>query len=416
MVKKKLISIIIRGKNEARWLKILLRELKKQTIKNYEIIFCDNNSTDETSEILKKFKIKKIIKFDKYFPGEILNRAIKVSNSQYICILSAHCIPADKNWLKQHLYSINLDKKICATYGKQLPLPGTSVQNLIDLDIIFKDQPITYKNDPYLNNANAFYKSEILKKNLFNPKLTNIEDRIWAKNITKKGFKIYYSASAGVFHLHGVHQHNSKSTRAQNTYKILVKKYKKYWAKCNFIKKEYFKYALIINGRRMKIKIVQNQKLIKLFSNIKKLKLNFDKIYLINNFKFNTQKNKMINIRSHNTLKKDLVSIYKNNIKSLTDINYIVYLNLNENFNLKNIEKIIKECVYFQYDSATFGEIIKENFIVNFKGQEKLKSIDLDTIENKPEITLLKWSKGTLFQVDNLRKGILFSDSTKIFF
>ena len=166
MVKKKLISIIIRGKNEARWLKILLRELKKQTIKNYEIIFCDNNSTDETSEILKKFKIKKIIKFDKYFPGEILNRAIKVSNSQYICILSAHCIPADKNWLKQHLYSINLDKKICATYGKQLPLPGTSVQNLIDLDIIFKDQPITYKNDPYLNNANAFYKSEILKKSI----------------------------------------------------------------------------------------------------------------------------------------------------------------------------------------------------------------------------------------------------------
>ena len=54
----------------------------------------------------------------------------------------------------------------------------------------------------------------------------------------------------------------------------------------------------------------------------------------------------MINIRSHNTLKKDLVSIYKNNIKSLTDINYIVYLNLNENFNLKNIEKIIKECIF----------------------------------------------------------------------
>ena len=56
------------------------------------------------------------------------------------------------------------------------------------------------------------------------------------KKHNKKGFKIYYSASAGVFHLHGVHQHNSKSTRAQNTYKILVKKYKKYWAR-NFIKK-----------------------------------------------------------------------------------------------------------------------------------------------------------------------------------
>ena len=56
MVKKnnKLVSIIIRGKNESRWLKILLKELKKQTIRNYEIIFCDNNSDDNSIEILKK--------------------------------------------------------------------------------------------------------------------------------------------------------------------------------------------------------------------------------------------------------------------------------------------------------------------------------------------------------------------------
>ena len=50
-------------------------------------------------------------------------------------------------------------------------MPGTTVQNLIDLDIIFKDQQILYKKDPYLNNANAFYKAEILKKNLFDSKL-----------------------------------------------------------------------------------------------------------------------------------------------------------------------------------------------------------------------------------------------------
>ena len=61
MVKKnkKLISIIIRGKNEAKWLKILLRELKKQTIQNFEIIFCDNNSEDNSLDILKKIMLKK---------------------------------------------------------------------------------------------------------------------------------------------------------------------------------------------------------------------------------------------------------------------------------------------------------------------------------------------------------------------
>ena len=62
MVKKnkKLISIIIRGKNEAKWLKILLRELKKQTIQNFEIIFCDNNSEDNSLDILKKYKVELI--------------------------------------------------------------------------------------------------------------------------------------------------------------------------------------------------------------------------------------------------------------------------------------------------------------------------------------------------------------------
>ena len=64
MVKKsknKLVSIIIRGKNESRWLKILLKELKKQTYKKYEIIFCNNNSDDNTKDILKSFYINFII-------------------------------------------------------------------------------------------------------------------------------------------------------------------------------------------------------------------------------------------------------------------------------------------------------------------------------------------------------------------
>ena len=67
MVKNKLeASIIIRGRNEAKWLKILLPILKKQTIQNFEIIFCDNKSSDNSLEILKKFNVKKIISFKKY--------------------------------------------------------------------------------------------------------------------------------------------------------------------------------------------------------------------------------------------------------------------------------------------------------------------------------------------------------------
>ena len=37
--KRPLVSIVIRGRNESRWLKILFRELKKQSYKNFEIIY-----------------------------------------------------------------------------------------------------------------------------------------------------------------------------------------------------------------------------------------------------------------------------------------------------------------------------------------------------------------------------------------
>ena len=157
MVKKnkKLVSIIIRGKNEAKWLKILLRELKKQTIQNFEIIFCDNDSEDNSLDILKKNNVKKILRFKEYKPGKVLNEAIKKSQGLYISILSAHCIPVNKFWLKEHLEEIRKNNNIAAVFGKQFPMPGSSIQNLIDLDIIFKDQPITYKKDPYFNNADS---------------------------------------------------------------------------------------------------------------------------------------------------------------------------------------------------------------------------------------------------------------------
>ena len=416
MVKKKLVSIIIRGKNEAQWLKILFKELKKQTIKNFEIIFCDNNSEDETLKILKANKIKKIIKFKRYIPGEILNRAIKKTNSEYICILSAHCIPVNKYWLEEHINSIQNNPKFAASYGKQIPLPGTTVQNLIDLDIIFKDQPIIHKNDPYLNNANAIYKANILKKNLFSPKLTNIEDRIWAKNMIRYGYEIFYSANASVFHLHGVHQHESKSNRALNTYNILVDKYKKYWKICNLLNPNYYNFSVIINGRSFKNKNFLKKKVNLFLTELNKLKLNINYHFILNNSEFKKRINNLDYIKSKNTLKEDLKLIYKKYTHKIIETNYIIYFNLEEKINLNKLRMLIKQTVYYQYEAATFGELIKKNFLINFKGNEEFRSTNLDIIENKPSITLLKWSKGSLIQSEYLRKGILFSKKSKIFY
>ena len=416
MVKKskKLVSIIIRGKNESKWLKILFKELAKQSVKSFEIIFCDNNSTDNTIDILKKNKVKKILKFSEYKPGKILNRAVKNSSGKYIAILSSHCIPVNKFWLKEHIDAINSQRQIVAVYGKQIPMPGSGIQNLIDLDIIFKDQPIVYSKDPYLNNANALYTANFLKKNLFDPKLTNIEDRVWANKMVKKNHKILYSAKSAVFHLHGIHQHKDNSHRAQTTYNILKKKYNYIWKNCDFLKPKFNEYALIINARRIKTDAILNKKIELLNKKLKSINTNFKEIILITDSKLKRNINKIKCLNCKKTLKDDLKGLYKKYNKIWPTINYGIYINLNYSIDYKKIDKLIFDATYYQYESITFAEKFNENFIINYKGSEKYKSIELGDVENKPSITLLRWSKGCVFDPDYLRKGVLFSNNTSI--
>ena len=57
-MKKPKVSIIIRTKNEERWISSCLRAVLDQSYKDFEIIIVDNNSNDKTVE---KAKIRKMI-------------------------------------------------------------------------------------------------------------------------------------------------------------------------------------------------------------------------------------------------------------------------------------------------------------------------------------------------------------------
>ena len=59
-----------------------------------------------------------------------------------------------------------------------------------------------------------------IKKIPFNNDITNIEDRLWGKEIIKKGYNIVYIPEASVYHYHGIN-HNLSSDRARNVVKIL---------------------------------------------------------------------------------------------------------------------------------------------------------------------------------------------------
>lgn len=220
---KDLVSIIIRGKNEEDWLGLCLRSIRAQTYINHEIIYIDNESSDASVDIANFYQVEKIKTIKKFLPGRAINLGVEASSGKYIVILSAHCIPADKNWLSQLVMSIQPDKT-AGVYGRQLPLASTSPDDARDLLITFGDEDRIQIKDPFFHNANSIIKRSMWDKVKFDNYITNIEDRDWAKKILDLGFQIKFDSKASVYHYHGLHQHNNYESFRAVSVNNLIKK------------------------------------------------------------------------------------------------------------------------------------------------------------------------------------------------
>ena len=214
-----LISIIIRTKNEERWIESCIKKIQSQKKVNTEIIIVDNNSQDKTLDICKKFKTT-IIRIKKFFPGLAINMGIKKAKGNVIACLSAHCVPCDEYWLYNLIKNLNKKKKYVAVYGRQVPLPYSSDFDKRDLLNTFGVEKRVQSKDSFFHNANSVFFKSMWKKYPFDEKLTNIEDRVWAHKIIKHGYKIIYEPKAKVFHWHGIHQDMDK-VRCAKIVKIL---------------------------------------------------------------------------------------------------------------------------------------------------------------------------------------------------
>jgi glycosyltransferase involved in cell wall biosynthesis len=215
------VSIIIRAKNEEKWIASCLSSVFQQEFDNFEVILVDNNSTDRTVEKAKSFPVKKILSIDKFFPGKSLNLGIRHSTGRYLVFLSAHCIPVNKKWLGKLLSNFD-NEKIAGVYGRQEPMAFTEDIDKRDLLNIFGLDKKVQKKDPFFHNANSVIRRDVWEKYPFSETTTNIEDRIWAIEVLKNGFNIVYEPDASVYHYHGINQ-GRNIERARNVVRIIEK-------------------------------------------------------------------------------------------------------------------------------------------------------------------------------------------------
>ena len=98
-----IVDVIVPNFNKGKFLKRCLESVVNQTYKKWRLIIVDDNSTDNSLHILKKFKNKKKIKIIKLSknkgPSFCRNLGMKNSNNNYIAFLDS-----DDIWKSNKLY------------------------------------------------------------------------------------------------------------------------------------------------------------------------------------------------------------------------------------------------------------------------------------------------------------------------
>ena len=149
-----------------------------------------------------------------------LNKGIRKSSGKYIVCLSAHCVPKNKFWLENLRNNFHENSNLAGVYGRQLPVSFTSPTDKRDLLIVFGQDRRVQKKDYFFHNANSMLPRKLWEKFPFDEQVTNIEDRVWGKEVIEAGYTLAYDPEAAVFHHHGLHQGNDEK-RASGVVSIL---------------------------------------------------------------------------------------------------------------------------------------------------------------------------------------------------
>lgn len=128
------VSIIVPSYNRAEFLEATLASIQNQSFKDFEVIFVDDGSTDNTEEILRKF-CEQDPRF-KYFKQENSERAVarsyglSLANSDLLCLVDSDDIWYP-NKLEQQLKVMREDPEIVLSYASvnRIDMQGKAIRS-----------------------------------------------------------------------------------------------------------------------------------------------------------------------------------------------------------------------------------------------------------------------------------------------
>ncbi len=203
-------SIIIRTKDEERFLPSVLSRLKEEGSLVHEVIVVDSGSTDATLDIANQFQAKIIrIPASDFSYSYALNVGVEQAEGSLIGIFSGHSVPTYPDFLTAGRKYFS-EPKVAGVYGPCLPLNNASLTERIyygfgTWHLYRPPRVIDRPHMGIMGNTNALLKRELWQKHKFDLKMTEGgEDTEWALYWLSQGYKFILEPKLAVAHSHGL--------------------------------------------------------------------------------------------------------------------------------------------------------------------------------------------------------------------
>src|SRR3989344_6141718 len=237
----KLVSVVILNWNGENYIKDCLDSLKKQKYKNYEIIVVDNNSTDNSIKLFKKYfpKIKLIKNKENLGYSGGNNMGIQNSKGEYIILLNMDTL-VDKDWLGELVKVAESDKYIGTCQSKILLFDKKNKINTAGNAINFlgfgycmdylkdKNEVNNIREINFSSGASILIKREVINKIGLLDKDFFLygEDLDFGWRVLLQGYKNLLAPNSIVYHKYNFSRNNLKMYYLErNRLTILLKNY-----------------------------------------------------------------------------------------------------------------------------------------------------------------------------------------------
>ena len=206
-------SIIILTKNAGGEFEKTLKMVFNQKYDDFEVLIIDSGSTDETLEIAKRYPTKiTSIKPEEFHHSGTRNFAASIARGEYLVFLTQDALPIDNNWLSSLVDPFS-DPDVVGVYGRQIAYGSANIIEKFFYSYFYTDKGVSishlpenlddfYIDNVFLSDVNSVILKDVWEKHKFNENIILAEDKDWAIQVLKAGYKLIYEPKAAVYHSH----------------------------------------------------------------------------------------------------------------------------------------------------------------------------------------------------------------------